>query len=83
MVKYLNNNLDKVGSRDGGSVYKLVRGEVSVGVGGSIGWYVDIGVGSEVDISDEIKFEIDDEYKLGSSNYSSDGFNDGKPWFCC
>ena len=68
----------KVGSGDGISVNKVVKcvkGGVSVGVGVSVGWVVNSGVGSGIYIDNGIKFEIDDGYDLGCSDGSFYGFN--------
>ena len=52
---------------------KCVKGGSSVGIGGSVGWGVDRGVVSAVNITDGITFGLDDKYGMGFS----DGFFDG------
>ena len=48
-------------------------------VGDSVGWDVDICDINGVDIADGIIFGLEDESKYGSSYYSFDILNDGKP----
>ena len=50
-----------------------------MGVGDSVGWGVDIGVGSGVDIDDWITFGIDYEYNMVFIGLSFYGLNDEKP----
>ena len=51
-----------------------------MGVRNSIGWGVNRGVGSGVDIDNGIIFEIDDGYNMGSYNLFFDSFNDLNLW---
>ena len=74
--------LDAVGSRYGRSADKVVKGlkyGVGVGVGGSIGWVVDSGIGAGFEIANGTTFSIDDGYDMGSSDSFFDFLNDGKP----
>ena len=49
-------------------VLKVVKFGVGVGVGGSLGWGFDRGIGGVVDIANGLIFGIDDVSGLGSSN---------------
>ena len=58
---------------------KGVKGGFSVVVGGSLGWSVDICVGSGISSYDKIIFSIDYRYNIGSSYEFFDDFDDDKP----
>ena len=57
---------------------KCVKGGVSVGVGISSGWGVNIGVGDGNDSAGGITLDIYYGYDMGSSDVFFDGFSVGK-----